>query len=46
MLATIISKYGLELLFGLISAGLLAFCRYLHTQNKELKKLQEEDKNR
>jgi hypothetical protein len=43
---TILTKYGVELLFGLISAGALAFCKYLHSQNKELKKLQEEDKNR
>jgi hypothetical protein len=46
MLATILSKYGVELIFGLISAGLLAFCKHLHTQNKELKSLQEADKNR
>lgn len=46
MLATILANYGTELLFGLISAGALAFCKYLHSQNKELKKLQEEDKNR
>ena len=46
MIETILTKYGVELLFGLISAGALAFCKYLHSQNKELKKLQEEDKNR
>lgn len=46
MLATILSNYGVELIFGLVSAGLLAFCKHLHTQNKELKRLQEEDKNR
>ena len=41
-----LTTYGLELLFGLLSAGLLALCKYLHSQNKNLKKLQEEDKNR
>ena len=46
MIETVLTKYGVELLFGLISAGALAFCKYLHSQNKELKKLQEEDKNR
>lgn len=46
MIATILANYGTELLFGLISAGALAFCKHLHSQNKELKKLQEEDKNR
>lgn len=40
----ILSKYIIEIIFGLISAGALAFCRYLHSQNKELKKLQEADK--
>ena len=42
----ILSKYGLELLFGLISAGALAFCKYLWGKNKELEKLQKEDENR
>lgn len=42
----ILSNYGLELLFGLISAGALAFCKYLWNQNKELEKLQKEDENR
>lgn len=42
----ILSKYGLELLFGLISAGTLAFCKYLWGKNKELEKLQKEDENR
>ena len=42
----ILSNYGLELLFGLISAGALAFCKYLWGKNKELEKLQKEDENR
>lgn len=46
MLSTILSNYGLELIFGLISAGALAFCKHLWSQNKELKKLQKEDENR
>ena len=46
MIETVLTKYGVEVLFGLISAGALAFCKYLHSRNKELKKLQEEDKNR
>lgn len=42
----ILTKYALEIFFGLVSAGLLAFCKYLFTQNKELKKYQEADRNR
>jgi hypothetical protein len=43
----LISKYWLELLLGLISAGALSFCKYLWGQAKEYKKLtklQEEEK--
>lgn len=36
-----LEKYWLELIFGLISAGALAFCKYLHTQLKDYKKLLE-----
>lgn len=42
----ILTKYSLEIFFGLISAGLLAFCKYLFSQNKQLKNLQEEDRTR
>ena len=28
-MSTILANYGLELLFGLISAGALWFCKYL-----------------
>lgn len=42
----ILSKYALEIFFGLVSAGALAFCKHLWSKNKELQKLQEEDKNR
>lgn len=36
-----LEKYWLELIFGLISAGALAFCKYLHTQLKDYKNLLE-----
>ena len=36
------SEHMLEIIFGLISAGALAFCRYLGRQIKELKQLQED----
>lgn len=41
------AKYGIELVFGLISAGALGFCKYLSAQVKEYKKLLElrEDEN-
>ena len=42
----ILSNYIIEIIFGLISAGALAFCKYLHSQNKKLKKLQEADKTK
>ena len=36
-----LEKYWLELIFGLISAGAIAFCKYLHTQLKDYKILLE-----
>lgn len=36
----------LEILFGLISAGLLAFCKHLWSKNKQLEIMQKEDQNR
>ena len=42
----ILAKYGLELIFGLISAGALALCRYYHKQSKELSRLQKDEENR
>ena len=36
-----LEKYWLELIFGLISAGAIAFCKYLHTQLKDYKNLLE-----
>ena len=45
-MSALLANYGVELLFGLISAGALAFCRYLWKQNKELARLQKEEDNR
>lgn len=46
LMSAILANYGLELIFGLISAGALALCRYFWKQNKELNKLQKEDEKR
>jgi hypothetical protein len=46
VLEGILTNYALELIFGLISACALWFCRSLAKQNKELKQLQKEDENR
>lgn len=43
---TILTNYGLELLFALISAGALTFCRFLWKKNKQLEAYQKEDENR
>ena len=45
-MSAILANYGLELIFGLISAGALWFCRHLWKQNKELERLQKEEENR
>ena len=37
-----LSKYGLELVMSLITAGALAFCKYMYSQMKNYKKLLEE----
>lgn len=37
-----LSKYGIELVMSLITAGALAFCKYMHSQIKNYKKLLEE----
>lgn len=37
-----ITTHLLEIIFGLISAGALAFCKYLHSKMKTYKKLVEE----
>ena len=46
MIETILGKYTLEVIFGLISAGALWFCKHLWKQNKELGRLQKEEENR
>lgn len=45
-MSVILANYGLELFFGLVSAGLLWFCKYLWKQNKELARLQKQEENR
>ena len=42
----ILSNYALEIFFGLISAGALAFCRSVFKKNKELEGLMQENRNR
>lgn len=42
----ILTEYGLEIFFGLVSAGLLAFCKHLWSQKKELEKKKEEETTR
>ena len=37
-----LSKYGVELMMSLITTGALAFCKYMHGQMKNYKKLLEE----
>ena len=42
----ILTKYALEIFFGLVSAALLGFCKHLLSKNKELTKMQQADQNR
>ena len=42
----ILTKYALEIFFGLVSAGALAFCKHLWSKNKKLEEMQKEDQNR
>lgn len=42
---TFITEHLIEIFFGLVSAGALAFCKYLHSQLKNYKKLLEENKD-
>ena len=42
----ILSKYALEIFFGLVSAGALAFCKSLYNKNKKLEEMQKADQNR
>lgn len=43
-MSAFITQHFIEIFFGLISAGLLAFCRYIYTQMKMYQKLAEEKK--
>lgn len=42
----ILSNYALEIFFGLVSAGALAFCRAVFKKNKELEGLIQENRNK
>jgi hypothetical protein len=42
----ILTKYALEIFFGLVSAGTLAFCKHLYSKNKKLEEMQKADQNR
>ena len=42
----ILIKYALEIFFGLVSAGALAFCKHLYGKNKKLEEMQKADQNR
>lgn len=42
----ILTKYALEIFFGLVSAGALAFCKHLWSKNKKLEDMQKADQNR
>ena len=42
----ILTEYGVEIFFGLVSAGLLAYCKHLWAQKQELQKRKEEDMTR
>ena len=41
-MSAFIAEHFIDILFGLISAGALAFCKYLHSQLKNYKKMLEE----
>ena len=42
----VLTEYGVEIFFGLVSAGLLAYCKHLWAQKQELQKRKEEDMTR
>lgn len=44
-MATFITQHLFEIIFSLITAGLLAFCKYLYSKMKTYKKLVEQEKN-
>ena len=41
-----LSKHLVEIFFGLVSAGALAFCKHLWSKNKKLEEMQQADQNR
>lgn len=45
-MSTFIIEHLAEIIFGLISAGALALCKHLWSQNKKFKKYTKEDENR
>lgn len=45
-MSTFIVEHLAEIFFGLLSAGALAFCKHLYSQNKKLKAFSKEDENR
>ena len=42
----ILTKYTIEIFFGLVSAGALAFCKHLWGKNQKLEEMQKADQNR
>ena len=44
-MSAFIAQHFIEIFFGLISAGLLAFCKHIYTQMKIYQKLAEEKKD-
>lgn len=44
VLTIFIAEHLLEILFGLISAGCLAFCKHIHNKNKQYKAMIEDKK--
>ena len=44
-MATFIAEHFIEIIFGLISAGLLAFCKSIHGKMKKYQAMVEEQKN-
>ena len=42
----VIAEHLVEIFFGLISAGALAFCKHLYGKNKKLEDMQQADQNR
>lgn len=44
-MATFIAEHFIEIIFGLISAGLLAFCKHIYNKMKQYRELAEEQRN-